>query len=371
MMFLRGDLSASVAGVSLCAVLALASAGEAREACQAPQPVCAARGAVFAISAFDPVGSAVRIAPGLLVTNRHIVADRLKVQIQLPDGSKRDGEVIPTSFLGDLILVRAKLPDGPVLKPGAGAPGNLWSLGQDISARAIRVYPKGKLLLPPSAGKPYARLHHTAYNQPGNSGGALVNGLGELIGVTASGGAGRFEAVPAGQIADLQAQSGPDHAEKSADIGKNVRECTLMLEKARRIGDTLPEKIAAVVKTSCAASENRQLFDLTAQIMGRQRRFDDSVDFFERALEKDPNAINSRLGLVITLRFARRLEDAKAHVRWLLDVIPQERSIHPIALHVGKTLNDQALIGEALSLIEKHAPNQLEAARNFLKSPVR
>ena len=139
----------------------------------------------------------------------------------------------------------------------------------------------------------------------------------------------------------------------------------------RRIGDTLPEKIVGVLKTSCAASENRQLFDLTAQTMGRQRRFDDSIDFFERALEKDPNAINSRLGLVITLRFARRAKDAKAHVRWLLDVIPEERSIHPIALHIGKVSKDQALIDEALALIEKHAPNQLEAAKNFLKSPVR
>ena len=333
--------------------------------------MCAARGAVFAISAFDPAASAVRIAADLLVTNRHSVADRLKVKIHLPDGGTREGLVLPTSFAGDLILVRVKLPDGPVLKPGLNARGDLWSVGQDISARRIRVYPKGRLLLPPFAGKPYARLHHTAYSQPGNSGGALVNASGELIGVTASGGEGRFEAVPAGQIADLQAQSGPDHAETSARLGKNVRECTLALEKAQRLTGALPEKLAGTLKASCAASENRQLFDLVAQLMGRQRRFDASIAFFERALEKDPNAINSRLGLVITLRFARRIEQAKAHVRWLLDIIPEERSIHPIALAVGKTLKDQALIDEALSLIEKHAPNELEAARSFLKSPAR
>jgi len=144
-----------------------------------------------------------------------------------------------------------------------------------------------------------------------------------------------------------------------------------MLEKAQRLGDKLPEQIAGVVKASCLASENRQLFDQAAQLLGSQRRFDDSIAFFKRALDKDPNAINSRLGLVITLRFARRLKDAKPHVRWLLDIIPEERYIHPIALHVGKTLNDQSLIDEALSLIEKHAPNELEAAKQFLKSPAR
>lgn len=359
------------AGVITALCLAAATQVEARAPCDAPKPVCDARGAVFGISAFDPVGSAVRIAPGLLVTNRHIVADQTRAKVILPDGTKVEGEVIPASFPGDLVLVRAKLPEGPVLKFSTQVKGDLWSLGQDISARQIKAYPKGKLLLAPYLGKPYARLHHTAYNQPGNSGGALVNANGELVGITASGGAGRFEAVPAGQIADLQKMSGPAHEAKSASLGKNVRECTLMLEKARRLGDTLPEKIATIVKASCGLSENRQLFDLAGQLLGRQRRFDEAVKFFERSLDKDPNAINSRLALVITLRFARRLDAAKPHVRWLLDTIPQERSIHPIALHIGKVSKDQALIDEALGLIEKHAPNQLEAARNFLKSPVR
>ncbi len=355
------------------ALLYLAAAPQlsARTPCAAPKPVCDARGAVFGISAFDPVGSAVRIAPDLLVTNRHIVADETSAQIILPEGGKVKGEVIPASFPGDLVLVRAKLPKGPVFKIATQAKGDLWSLGQDISARAIKVYPKGKVLLAPYPGKPYARLHHTAYNQPGNSGGALVNASGELVGITASGGAGRFEAVPASQISDLQKMSGPEHAERSASIGRNVRTCTLVLEKARRLGDTLPEKIAGVVKTSCEGSENRQLFDLAGQLLGRQRQFDDSIEFFERSLEKDPNAINSRLGLVITLRFARQLDTARPHIRWLLDMIPQERSIHPIALHIGKVSKDQALIDEALGLIKKHAPNQLEAAKNFLKSPVR
>ncbi len=361
-----------ITALSFAAIwLAASSPVQALAPCEAPQPVCDARSTVFGISAFDPVGSAVRIAPDLLVTNRHIVADQDKVDILLPDGSKVQGEVIPTSFLGDLVMVRAKLPDGSALKLSSDAEGDLFSLGQDISAREIKVYPKGKLLLAPFKGKPYARLHHTAYNQPGNSGGALVNAKGDLVGVTASGGAGRFEAVPSSQIAALKEISGPTHETKSKSLGKHVRECTLMLEKARRLGDKLPEKIAQVVNTSCAASENRQLFDLTGQLLGGQRKFEDSIKFFERSVEKDPNAINSRLGLVITLRFARRLDEAKPHVRWLLNTIPAERSIHPIALQLGKVSKDQALIDEALGLIKKHAPNQLEAAKRFLKSPVR
>ncbi|MDA7946848.1 MAG: serine protease [Hyphomicrobiaceae bacterium] len=351
--------------------LAVQSPVKAAESCKAPLPVCDARAAVFGVSSFDPVGSAVRIGPGLLVTNRHIVADKTEVEIILPDGTRIQGKVEPTSFLGDLILVRAELPDGPSLELSGETSDGLWSVGQDISERRIKVYAKGRMLLAPAPAKPYARLHHTAYSQPGNSGGAVVDKDGRLVAIAASGGEGRFEAVPAAQIAALRDQSGPEHADKSKLIGKNLRECTLMLEKAQRMGNKLPDKVADIVKNSCAASENRQLYDLAGQLLARQRWLDDAVEFFERSIEKDPNAINSRLGLVIALRFARRLDDAKPHVRWLLDVIPEERMIHPVALHVGKVTNDQKMVAEALGLIEKHAPNQLEAAKNFLKSPVR
>jgi len=325
---------------------------------------------VFGIAGFDPVGSAVRIGPDLLVTNRHIVADEKTVEIRLEGGKKIEGTVVPTSFPGDLVLVRADLPEGPALEIGSDTEGALWTLGEDLSARKVKVYPKGELLRAPAAGKPYARLHHTAYSQPGNSGGALVNDHGQLVGITASGGAGRFEAVPSGQIADLKSVSGPDYEEKSALMGKNLRECTLILEKAQRLGSEVPDRLVEVVKTSCGASENRQLYDLTGQMLGRQRKFDDAIAFFKKGLEKDPNAINTRLSLVITLRFARRLGEAAEHVRWLMDVVPEERTVHPIALAVGKAAKDQALIDEALALIEKYAPNQLEAAKNFLKSPV-
>lgn len=336
-----------------------------------PEPVCAARASVFGISAFDPVGSAVRIGPDLLVTNRHIVADKSEVEIILPDGKRVKGRVEPAAFRGDLILVRAELPDGPVLQMGGDPSGDLWTVGQDISERRVKVYPKGKTLLPPAGDKPYARLHHSAYSQPGNSGGAVVDKDGKLVAIAASGGEGRFEAVPSPQIEALRAQSGPKQAARSAEIGKNLRECTLALEKAQRIRATIPEELADTIKSTCAASENRQLYDLAAQTLARQRQLDAAVELFERSVEKDPNAINSRLGLVIALRFARRLNDAKPHVQWLLDVIPEERMLHPVALHVGKVTDDKEMMDEALGLIAKHAPNQLEAAKNFLKSPAR
>ncbi len=328
------------------------------------------RASVFRVSAFDPHGSAVRIGPDLLVTNRHVVADETKATVHLPDGTSLSGSVVPTSFEGDLVLIEARLPDGPVATLGTDVEGDLHTVAQDIGTRKIAVFPKGRVILKSDPSKPYARLHHTAYSQPGTSGGALVNDEGALVGLATSGGEGRFEAVPAAQIAGLEAISGPSHASRSAAIGQAYRKCTLLVEKAIRSNDELPENIVRELTGSCEASGNRQLFDLAAQALGRSRKFDGSVAFFERALEKDLNAINSRIGLVVTLMFARRHKQAVPHVHWLLKVIPTAPAVHRYAVQAGKLAGDKALAERGLELIAKHDPAQLEAAKRFVDSPI-
>lgn len=353
----------------MLASAAISGDAGAAPSCKAPEPVCAARASVFRISSFDPHGSAVRIGADVLVTNRHVVADETKVKVHLHDGASIDGAVVPTSFAGDLVLVKAKLPDGPVLVAGADATGDLYTVAQNISTRKIRVFPKGRTLLDADRHKPYARLHHTAYSQPGTSGGAVVTERGDLVGIATSGGQGRFEAVPAAQIAAMRAVSGPSHAARSAAIGKAYRDCTVLVENAIRSNDVVPNNIAKKISESCEASGNRQLFDLTAQVLGRSRKFDESAAFFERALEKDPNAINSRIGYVVTLSFARRYAAAAPHVHWLLKILPTESALHRYAVQVGKFAGDKTLTDKGLELIAKYNPAQLEAAKRFVEQP--
>ncbi len=68
----------------LLAVLPIAAARAQSDACEQPLPVCDVRAAVFAISSFDPIGSAVRIGPTRLVTARHVVADEQAVTVFWP-----------------------------------------------------------------------------------------------------------------------------------------------------------------------------------------------------------------------------------------------------------------------------------------------
>ncbi|MCG8560417.1 MAG: trypsin-like peptidase domain-containing protein [Hyphomicrobiales bacterium] len=361
-------LAALAVAVALSGV-ALPGSAAAAAGCKAPEPVCAARAGVFRVSAFDPHGSAVRISADLLVTNRHVVADETEVQVHLADGGTVEGAVVPTSFAGDLVLVRAKLPEGPVLAQGTDTGGDLYTVAQNIATRKTQVFPKGRRILDPDADKPYARLHHTAYSQPGTSGGAVVTAKGALVGIATSGGQGRFEAVPAAQIAALEAASGPDHATRSAAIGKAYRECTVLVEAAMRSNDVVPESIAGDISRHCDASGNRQLYDLAAQVLGRSRMFDQSAAFFEKALDKDPNAVNSRIGYVVTLSFARRHADAVPHVRWLLKVVPTATAVQRFAVQIGKLAGDKALTEKGLALIAKHNPAQLEAAKRFVDAP--
>ncbi|MBI2586787.1 MAG: hypothetical protein HYW28_13090, partial [Rhodospirillales bacterium] len=74
--------------VALLVAVAASRPAAADAPCAAPRPVCDAAASVFAIASFDPLASAVLIEPGLLVTNRHAVADNARAEVMLPNGKK-------------------------------------------------------------------------------------------------------------------------------------------------------------------------------------------------------------------------------------------------------------------------------------------
>ena len=216
--------------VLLCIALVSWSA-RSQEACTAPEAVCAARDAVFVISSpFDSLASAVLVAPGVLVTNRHVVADEALVEVLTEGGDIIVGKVVPTSYAGDLVLVRAPGLAGAPLPLADAADGPLYAVGADVAGGAdqaggaIRVHSPGRVLALPADGKPLARLHHAAHSQPGNSGGALVDGNGRLVGIITAGGEGRNDAIPVSRLAALEAASGPSHAAASAAL-QGPRQC--------------------------------------------------------------------------------------------------------------------------------------------------
>ncbi len=353
----------------LCGSFTLPVQVSAQQVCRQPEPVCAVRDAVFLLSSFEPFASAVRLSETRLVTNRHAVADSETVRLTATDGRQVVGKVVPTAYDGDLVLIEAEgLGPGPVVRLSTTvSDGPYFTVAADATRKTVRAYPPGRRLVP-TADRPRARLHHTAYSQPGNSGGALVDETGALVGVIASGGEGRFEAMPVRELGVLENMSGPEFTDRHKAIGLANRVCMERLEARSR--GPMAEDIADEISNNCLASANRQLFDLAAQALAQARHFDRAVDLSKKAVERDPSAINSRLTLVIALHIAGRYKDEIEHLRFLVDVAPEEPSVARFAIQAGKWAGDEALAQQGLELVRKHNPAQLQAAERFLKADI-
>lgn len=339
--------------------------------CKAPTAVCQSSARVFAISSFDPVGSAVLIEPGLLVTNRHIIADNPRAQLFLDDGSQRIAEVVPTSYPGDLILLRV---DGlvvphPLTLGTATVDQQVYTVGADVGRGAIRAYLPGRVVAVPPDDKPLARVHHSARSQPGNSGGALFDREGELVAIIASGGEGRNEAIPVAEIAKLKTQSGPEQALESGRIGLTYRKCAEALDATHGTNQRMAQSNVDFLYKQCLATGNRQLFDDAGQVLGRQQFLVPALDLFNRSIDQDPNALNTRLALVVTLHLAQRYEDEIPHLEQLLTALPSDPQVLRLAIQAGRWSGNDVLAQKAYALLLEHHPQLKPVAERFMRQP--
>ena len=355
----------------LTLAIAAEPAGAQIQDCRQPEPVCAARDAVFAIAAFDPVGSAVRIGEDRLVTTRHSVADQETVDLFLADGTRTIAQVIPADYKGDLIFLSASdLPPGPVLEPADAEVGmQLYTVGADVSFQRIRAYDPGGVMLLPAENKPLAHLHHSAHSQKGNSGGALVDEQGRLIGIIAGGGEGYNDAVPSQALIDLAARSGPNHAEASAEIGAAVRVCTLLLEELQGRRGPLDEQQIKAITTSCLRSGNRQLYDWAGKTFGIRRLHEESLALFLDSFEQDPHSLNGRIGLAIAYHVMARYEDELPHLQFLFQHIPDDAQVLRFAIQAGVWGEDPDFAQAAFEKLKEVNPRAAPAAERFMTAP--
>lgn len=340
------------------------------QACDAPAPVCAAADNVVAISGFEPIGSAVVLGNGMLVTNRHMVADQKTVTVVLSNGARTNADVIPTNYAGDLVLLKTEdissvkplLISRPVLN------GILYVIGFDLGREAIRVYNPGRMIVD-VAETPLARLHMDAPALPGNSGGAVVDALGNLVGIVASGGEGRNEAIPATEIKRVKDASGPAYEEVSLSIGRAYRECVDTLNDVGAQRGPLISELATALLNNCRASNNRQLMDLAGQALGQRRDIDRSLALLEESYKQDPNAPNTVVSLAITYHLAQRWANEIPILKHGLEILPDDVQLLRLALQAGVWGGEQELADFAMSRIETVLPQMAPAARRFYDDP--
>ncbi|MEN3261683.1 MULTISPECIES: outer membrane-stress sensor serine endopeptidase DegS [Sodalis] len=126
---------------------------------------------------------------GYLLTNKHVINDAEQIIVALQDGRVYEALLVGSDSLTDLAVLKIDannlpvIPINPDRQPHIGdvvmAIGNPYNLGQTITQGIISA--TGRIGLSPSGRQNF--LQTDASINHGNSGGALINTLGELVGI--------------------------------------------------------------------------------------------------------------------------------------------------------------------------------------------
>lgn len=135
-------------------------------------------------------------ADGFIVTNDHVAGNAKKIVVTMTDGEKFDAEVIGSDYTSDICLLKIKGENFPFIKLGnsddiiigewaiaLGNPFGLFNIN-DKPTVTVGVISALNQNLEPLKNRFYRKMIQTdAAINGGNSGGPLVNSIGEVIGM--------------------------------------------------------------------------------------------------------------------------------------------------------------------------------------------
>lgn len=141
----------------------------------------------------NTVGSAVIVkSNGVLLTNYHVIKNKKGVFVSLDDGRNLPAKIIGSNSDTDLAVIKIEANNLPEISFGSAkdiqigdsvlAIGNPFGLGKSVSMGIVAAMNKSKLGL--NKKEDFIQTD-TAVN-PGDSGGALVNMRGQLIGINSA-----------------------------------------------------------------------------------------------------------------------------------------------------------------------------------------
>lgn len=139
----------------------------------------------------DNLGSGVIMSKdGYILTNKHVIEKAEQIVVALQNGQFFDATLIGSDNLTDLAVLKisadnlATIPQNPLRKNYVGdvvlAIGNPYNLGQSVSQGIISAL--GRNTVGDFVGRQNFIQTDASVNR-GNSGGALINSVGELIGI--------------------------------------------------------------------------------------------------------------------------------------------------------------------------------------------
>ena len=257
----------------------------------------------------DGGGSGVVITPdGFMLTSAHVVeAAGRNVRASFVDGREESAEVVGTDPLSDLAVLRAhdgdlapaELGDAERLRVGqlVVAIGNPHGFGSSITAGVVSALGRS---LPTRRGRVVDSVIQTdAALNPGNSGGALADGSGRVVGInTAVAGVGLGLAVPInpttrGIVAALMNEG----RVRRAYLGLAGGPRPLPPRLATRLGRRSAVEVVEIVEGSPAALAGLRPEDLIVALDGAEVR---GVDDIQRLMTAE------RIGETVTATVVRQ-----------------------------------------------------------------
>lgn len=237
------------------------------------------------------IGSGFLISPdGYIVTNDHVAGDAVKITVAFSDGTNKQAKLIGTDKVTDVALLKIEtdkpLPylsfansDQTLVGEWAVALGNPFGLFESTQPTVtVGVISGTNRNLSSTEGHSYRSMIQTdaAINQ-GNSGGPLVNALGEVVGMNtviysrSGGSVGVGFAVPANkvrQVVDELKRNGK--VERSIYTGLYVRDTDAYT--AQRYGLKSLVFVESLDKNSPAAQAGFKINDVLLKINGEKVR---------------------------------------------------------------------------------------------------
>ncbi|WP_353816033.1 S1C family serine protease [Agromyces sp. SYSU T00266] len=217
-------------------------------------------------------------ADGILLTSAHVVAGADRAEAAFGDGTEADADVVGSDPLSDLAVLRAH---GPVPPPVPLGDARSLRVGQLVVALGTPLGLAGSVTagivsnlgrsLPTAAGRVVDEVIQTdAALNPGNSGGALADGAGRMVGVnTAVAGVGLGLAVPINpatrEIIDALVAHGRVRRAWLGIAGAQVR---LAPELAARVGSPTGLQVTGVVDGSPAEAAGIRPGDIAVSLGG-------------------------------------------------------------------------------------------------------
>jgi serine protease DegQ len=253
-------------------------------------------------------GSGVIMSPqGHILTNNHVIQGAGAIEVALADGRQATAKVIGTDPDTDLAVLQIDLKDLPTITLGHSeeanvgdvvlAIGNPFGVGQTVTMGIISALGRNSVGI-----NTYENFIQTdAAVNPGNSGGALVDANGNLLGINSAiysqngGSLGIGFAIPVSTIKMVMEAIITDGQVVRGYLGISPEDITSEMAESFNIEQTQGSIVAAVVRGGPADQAGVKPGDICVAIDGKQ--FQNSREMMNQIAQLKPNS-KARLKVV-------------------------------------------------------------------------